>query len=181
MEKQTNSLVGHPIRFEHSQLVVPADPIIPFIEGDGSGPDIWRAACRVMDAAVEKAYHGERRIAWKEVYAGKKAADRTNEWLPTETIQSFKDYLVGIKGPLMTPVGGGMRSLNVALRKALDLYVCMRPVRWFEGVPSPVCHPESMNMVIFRENTEDLYAGIEFESGSPEYRRFSEILRAEFP
>ena len=157
---------GEPIRFQNGKLHVPQRPIIPFIEGDGTGPDIWRAASRVFDAAVEKAYRDERQIAWMEVYAGQKAFDRFGEWLPEETIEAFREFLVGIKGPLTTPVGGGIRSLNVALRKALDLYVCLRPVRYFQGVPSPVKHPEDVDMVIFRENTEDIYTGVEFEAGT---------------
>ncbi|HRK21646.1 MAG TPA: isocitrate/isopropylmalate family dehydrogenase, partial [Fimbriimonadaceae bacterium] len=144
------------------RLQVPNDPIIPFIEGDGTGPDIWRSSVRVLDAAVEKAYGGSRKIEWKEVLAGEKAFNETGSWLPDATLDAFNQYLVGIKGPLTTPVGGGIRSLNVALRQMLDLYVCLRPVRWFEGVPSPVKHPEAVDMVIFRENTEDIYAGIEF-------------------
>ncbi len=140
---------------------VPDNPIIPFIEGDGTGPDIWAASVRVFDAAVEKAYGGRRKIAWTEVLAGQKAFDETGEWLPEATVEAFRDHLVGIKGPLTTPIGGGIRSLNVALRQMLDLYVCLRPVRWYEGVPSPVKRPEDVNMVIFRENTEDIYAGIE--------------------
>ena len=146
-------------------MIVPDHPILPFIEGDGTGPDIWRASVRVFDAAVEKAYGGKRKIAWLEVLAGEKAFDQTGNWLPDETLEAFRKYLVGIKGPLTTPVGGGIRSLNVALRQMLDLYVCLRPVRWFKGVPSPVKHPEKVDMVIFRENTEDIYAGIEFADG----------------
>src|SRR5436189_433872 len=162
-------------------LVVPDDPIIPFIEGDGTGPDIWRASVRVLDAAVEKAYNGKKKITWKEVLAGEKAFKQTNNWLPDETLTAFKDYLVGIKGPLTTPVGGGIRSLNVALRQILDLYVCLRPVRWFEGVPSPVKKPGAVDMVIFRENTEDIYAGIEFPAGSAESKKVLDFLQAEFP
>ena len=148
------------------RLDVPNEPIIPFIEGDGVGPDIWAAARRVFDAAVEKAYGGARRVSWVEVLAGQKAFDRTGQWLPDETIETFRTHLVGIKGPLTTPVGGGIRSLNVALRQILDLYVCLRPVRWYPGVPSPVKHPELVDMVIFRENTEDVYAGKELEEGT---------------
>jgi isocitrate dehydrogenase len=162
-------------------LNVPDRPIIPFIEGDGTGPDIWRAAVRVFDAAVEKAYGGKRRIAWKEVLAGEKAFNVTGQWLPEETLEAFKTYLVGIKGPLTTPVGGGIRSLNVALRQMLDLYVCLRPVRWFKGVPSPVKHPEKVDMVIFRENTEDIYAGIEYAAGTPEAQKVLDFLSREFP
>ena len=149
------------ITVQNGKLNVPDEPIIPFIEGDGTGPDIWRASVRVFDAAVQKAYGGKRKIAWKEVLAGEKSFKQHNTWLPDETVEAFKTYLVGIKGPLTTPVGGGIRSLNVALRQMLDLYVCLRPVRYFDGVPSPVKHPEKVDIVIFRENTEDIYAGIE--------------------
>jgi len=168
--------MASPITMEAGELVVPDEPIIPFIEGDGTGPDIWRASRYVFDSAVEKAYGGHRRIGWKEVVAGQKAFDETGEWLPQETIDAFKEYLVGIKGPLTTPVGGGIRSLNVALRQLLDLYVCLRPVRYFHGVPSPVKHPELIDMVIFRENTEDVYAGRELEEGTPEVKRLLEFL-----
>ena len=161
-------------------LRVPDEPIIPFIEGDGTGVDIWPAAQRVMDAAVEKSYGGRRTIAWTEVLAGQKAFDQTGDWLPEATVDSFRDHLIGIKGPLTTPVGGGIRSLNVALRQILDLYVCLRPVRWFTGVPSPVLHPEKVDMVIFRENTEDIYAGLEVEEGTPEARQLIELLRDSF-
>ena len=157
-------------------LSVPSDPIIPFIEGDGIGPDIWAAAVRVLDAAVEKAYGGERRIEWKEVLAGQKAFDATGEWLPDATVEAFREYLVGIKGPLTTPVGGGIRSLNVALRQILDLYVCLRPVRWYTGVPSPVKQPALIDMVIFRENTEDVYAGKELEAGSEDVEKLLAFL-----
>jgi isocitrate dehydrogenase len=160
-------------------LQVPNDPIIPFIEGDGTGPDIWRAASRVFDAAVEKAYRGERKLVWHEVLAGEKAFNETNDWLPEATLDAFRNYLVGIKGPLTTPVGGGIRSLNVALRQKLDLYVCLRPVRWYQGVPSPVKDPGSVDMVIFRENTEDIYAGIEWAAGSPEAKRVIEFFQKE--
>ena len=163
------------------QLQVPDDPIVPFIEGDGTGPDIWRASVRVFDAAVAKAYGGARKIQWKEVLAGEKAFKQVNNWLPDETLDAFRTYLVGIKGPLTTPVGGGIRSLNVALRQVLDLYVCLRPVRWFRGVPSPVKHPEKIDAVIFRENTEDIYAGIEFPAGSPEAQKVLDFLAKEFP
>ncbi len=163
------------------KLQVPDNPIIPFIEGDGTGPDIWAAAVRVFDASVEKAYGGNRSIAWKEVLAGQKAFDATESWLPDETVDAFKEHLVGIKGPLTTPVGGGIRSLNVALRQILDLYVCLRPVRYFAGVPSPVRHPELVDMVIFRENTEDIYAGIEFEDGDDDCVRFKQLLAEHFP
>ncbi|HEX9101483.1 MAG TPA: isocitrate/isopropylmalate family dehydrogenase, partial [Polyangia bacterium] len=159
----------------------PPRPVIPFIEGDGTGRDIWRASVRVFDAAVAKAYKGERKIQWKEVLAGEKAFKQTNNWLPDETVEAFKQYKVGIKGPLTTPVGGGIRSLNVALRQMLDLYVCLRPVRWFRGVPSPVKHPEHVDMVIFRENTEDIYAGVEWPAGSVESNKLLGFLAKEFP
>jgi isocitrate dehydrogenase len=162
-------------------LIVPDHPVIPFIEGDGTGPDIWRASQRVFDAAVERAYGGRRRIEWKQVLAGEASHAATGEWLPTATLDAFREHLVGIKGPLTTPIGGGIRSLNVALRQELDLYVCLRPVRWFEGVPSPVKQPEKTDMVIFRENTEDIYAGIEFEEGTAECATFREILKKSFP
>jgi isocitrate dehydrogenase len=161
-------------------LRVPDEPVIPFIEGDGTGPDIWAAAVRVLDAAVAKAYGGRRRLAWKEVLAGEKAFHATGEWLPEATLEAFREHLVGIKGPLTTPVGGGIRSLNVALRQVLDLYACVRPVRWYPGVPSPVRHPERIDMVIFRENTEDVYAGKEVEAGSAGAGRLLEFLRSEF-
>ena len=162
-------------------LNVPNDPIIPFIEGDGTGRDIWKASVRVFDAAVEKAYGGKRKIVWHEVYAGEKAFTKFNNWLPDQTIEDFRKYLVGIKGPLTTPIGGGIRSLNVALRQLLDLYVCLRPVRWFQGVPSPVKRPEDVDMVIFRENTEDIYAGIEFEAGTEENKKLLALLKEQFP
>ncbi len=162
-------------------LQVPNDPILPFIEGDGTGPDIWRASVRVFDAAVDKAYGGARTVEWKEVLAGEKAFNQTGNWLPDQTLEDFKKYLVGIKGPLTTPVGGGIRSLNVALRQILDLYVCLRPVRWFTGVPSPVKDPGAIDMVIFRENSEDIYAGIEFQAGTDEARRFAALLKDNFP
>jgi len=170
-----------PIARENGRLVVPDDPIIPFIEGDGTGPDIWRASVRVFDAAVQKAYGGKRRVAWKEVLAGEKSFKQLNTWLPDETVEAFRTYYVGIKGPLTTPVGGGIRSLNVALRQLLDLYVCLRPVRWFQGVPSPAKHPEKVDMVIFRENTEDIYAGIEYVAGSPEAQKVLDFFAKEFP
>ena len=154
---------------------------IPFIEGDGIGPDIWKASVRVFDAAVEKAYSGERKIDWLEAYAGEKAFNKFNNWLPDETIEQCREYLVSIKGPLTTPIGGGMRSLNVALRQLLDLYVCLRPVRWYKGVPSPVKSPENVNMVIFRENTEDIYAGIEFEEGTKSNQKFLSLFKESFP
>jgi isocitrate dehydrogenase len=172
---------GQPITISQGRLNVPDRPIIPFIEGDGTGPDIWRASVRVFDAAVAKAYGGLRKIAWKEVLAGQKAFDQTKNWLPDETVEAFAKYLVGIKGPLTTPVGGGIRSLNVALRQMLDLYVCLRPVRYFSGVPSPVKHPEKVDMVIFRENTEDIYAGIEYAAGTGESQKVLEFLRENFP
>ena len=175
------SPTGTPIVRRNGQLVVPDDPIIPFIEGDGTGPDIWRASVRVLDAAVEKAYAGKKKIAWLEVLAGEKAFKQTGNWLPDETVEAFREYFVGIKGPLTTPVGGGIRSLNVALRQLLDLYVCLRPVRWYRGVPSPVKHPEKVNMVIFRENTEDIYAGIEFAAGTPEAQKVLDFFEKEFP
>jgi isocitrate dehydrogenase len=172
---------GEKIAIRDGKLIVPDNPIIPFIEGDGTGPDIWRASVRVMDAAVAKAYGSRRRISWMEVYAGEKSYKLSNSWLPDATVQACRDYLVSIKGPLTTPVGGGIRSLNVALRQLLDLYVCLRPVRWFKGVPSPVKAPEKVDMVIFRENTEDIYAGIEFEAGTEENRKFLELFKREFP
>jgi isocitrate dehydrogenase len=161
------------------RLAVPDRPILPFIEGDGTGPDIWAASERVFDAAVEKAYGGTRKIAWFEVLAGQKSFDRTGEWLPDATLDAFREYLVGIKGPLTTPIGGGIRSLNVALRQILDLYVCLRPVRWYPGVPSPVRNPQDVDMVIFRENSEDIYAGIEWKAESPEVRKLIAFLRDE--
>ena len=172
---------GTAITRQTGRLVVPDVPIIPFIEGDGRGPDIWRASVRVLDAAVNKAYNGKRTIAWMEVYAGEKSFKKFNNWLPDDTIEAFREYYVGIKGPLTTPVGGGIRSLNVALRQLLDLYVCLRPVRWYKGVPSPVKHPEKIDMVIFRENTEDIYAGIEYAAGSPEAQKILDFLAREFP
>lgn len=163
----------------NGQLQVPNNPIVPFIEGDGTGPDIWAAASRVLDAAVEKAYKGERKIAWYEVYAGEKAFNKFNNWLPEDTLTAIREYLIAIKGPLTTPVGGGFRSLNVALRQELDLYVCLRPVRYFEGVPSPVRQPELVDMVIFRENTEDIYAGIEWQAGTEEVKKVIKFLKEE--
>ncbi len=162
-------------------LQVPSNPTIPFVQGDGTGPDIWAASVRVFDAAVEKAYNGERKIEWLEVLAGQTAFDKTGNWLPDETVDAFREYLVGIKGPLTTPVGGGIRSLNVALRQMLDLYVCLRPVKYFAGTPSPVKHPEKVDMVIFRENTEDIYAGIDFEAGSTEAVGLLEYIKANLP
>ena len=172
---------GTGISIKSGILEVPDNPIIPFIEGDGIGPDVWRATVKVLDAAVSKAYSDNRRIHWMEVYAGEKANELTGSWLPDETLDACREYLVAIKGPLTTPIGGGIRSLNVALRQILDLYVCMRPVRWFKGVPSPVKRPELIDMVIFRENTEDIYAGIEFENGTEENRRFLELFKEAFP
>jgi isocitrate dehydrogenase len=172
---------GERIRLANGRLEVPDAPIIPFIEGDGTGRDIWRASVRVFDAAVRKAYGERRRVAWMEVFAGEKAFSRFNSWLPDETVEAFREFHVGIKGPLTTPVGGGIRSLNVALRIALDLYVCLRPVRHFEGVPSPVRRPQHVDMVIFRENTEDLYSGVEFEAGTPEQAAFAALLQQQFP
>src|SRR4051794_35839517 len=163
------------------RLEVPDHPVIPFIEGDGTGPDIWRASVRVLDAAVEKEFGGKKKIAWTEVYAGEKSKQLFDSWLPDETLEAFKTYFVGIKGPLTTPVGGGIRSLNVALRQMLDLYVCLRPVRYFTGVPSPVKTPEKVEMVIFRENTEDIYAGIEWAAGSPEVKKFLALMQEHFP
>ena len=172
---------GEKITVSGDKVHVPNQPIIPFIEGDGTGRDIWRAAVRVFDTAVEKAYSGTRKIAWMEVFAGEKAYTQFNSWLPDDTIQAFREFLVGIKGPLTTPIGGGIRSLNVALRQMLDLYVCLRPVRWFHGVPSPVKNPSKVDMVIFRENTEDIYAGIEFEAGSESGIKFLKLLEEAFP
>ncbi|KFZ41401.1 MULTISPECIES: NADP-dependent isocitrate dehydrogenase [Thermoactinomyces] len=170
---------GEPITVQNGKLQVPDNPIIPFIEGDGTGPDIWAAAKRVLDAAVEKAYQGKKEIAWYEVYAGEKAYNQWGEWLPEDTLTAIREYLVAIKGPLTTPVGGGIRSLNVALRQELDLYVCLRPVRYFEGVPSPVKKPQDVDMVIFRENSEDIYAGIEWEAGSEEVKKVIQFLQEE--
>ena len=169
------------ITIAHGKLTVPDRPIVPFIEGDGTGPDIWRASVRVLDAAVAKAYAGKRKIEWLEVLAGEKAFKQTGNWLPEETLTAFRDYLVGIKGPLTTPTGGGIRSLNVALRQQLDLYVCLRPVQWFTGVPSPVKNPGKVDMVIFRENTEDIYAGIDFEAGSEIALKTLEFIKTNFP
>jgi len=174
-------MAGEKITLKDGKLNVPDNPIVPFIEGDGTGPDIWRASQAVVDAAVEKAYSGKKKIAWMEVLAGEKAHKLKNNWLPDETVTAFREYLVGIKGPLTTPVGGGIRSLNVALRQLLDLYVCLRPVRYFKGVPSPVKAPEKVDMVIFRENTEDIYAGIEYAAGSPEAQKVLDFWAREFP
>ncbi len=172
---------GVKITISGGKLNVPDHPIIPFIEGDGTGRDIWRASVRVLDAAVAKAYQGKRKIAWTEVYAGEKAFTKFNNWLPDETVEAFREYIIGIKGPLTTPIGGGIRSLNVALRQMLDLYVCLRPVRWFKGVPSPVKNPAKVDMVIFRENTEDIYAGIEWEAGSEQAKKLLAFIEKEFP
>ena len=170
---------GEKITVTNGVLNVPNNPIVPFIEGDGTGPDIWAAASRVLDASVEKAYKGERKLVWKEVLAGEKAFNQTGEWLPSETLDVINEYLIAIKGPLTTPIGGGIRSLNVALRQELDLFVCLRPVRWFEGVPSPVKRPQDTDMVIFRENTEDIYAGIEYAKGSDEVKKLISFLKDE--
>src|SRR5580700_8137178 len=179
-EKISAPAGGAKMSISKGRLIVPDNPIVPFIEGDGTGPDIWRASVRVMDAAVQKAYRGRRKIHWLEVYAGEKANKLLNTWLPDETVTACRDYLVSIKGPLTTPVGGGIRSLNVALRQLLDLYVCLRPVRWFKGVPSPVKNPQKVDMVIFRENTEDIYVGIEFEAGTDENKKFRELFKQAF-
>ena len=172
---------GEKITIKDGKLQVPDKPIIPFVEGDGTGRDIWRASVRVFDAAIQKAYGGKRKVHWMEVFAGEKAFRQFKSWLPDETVEAFKEFLVGIKGPLTTPIGGGIRSLNVALRKALDLYVCQRPVRYFNGVPSPVKHPEYVDMVIFRENTEDIYTGIEFQLGTEDNQKFKKLLKETFP
>lgn len=181
MSVENSSTQGSKITISNGKLNVPDDPIIPFIEGDGIGPDVWAATERVLDAAVEKYYGGKRKIHWREVLAGEKANQQTGSWLPDATLDACREYLVAIKGPLTTPIGGGIRSLNVALRQILDLYVCLRPVRWYNGVPSPVKNPQKVDMVIFRENTEDIYAGIEFEAGSDENKRLLSILEEEFP
>jgi isocitrate dehydrogenase len=173
--------IGTAITRRGGQLVVPDDPIIPFIEGDGTGRDIWRASVRVLNAAVDKAYRGKRKIAWMEVFAGEKSFKQFGSWLPDDTVEAFREYYVGLKGPLTTPIGGGFRSLNVALRQLLDLYVCLRPVRWYKGVPSPVKHPEKVDMVVFRENTEDIYAGIEYPAGTPEAQKILDFFEKEFP
>jgi isocitrate dehydrogenase len=172
---------GAKITISSGQLQVPDNPILPFIEGDGTGPDIWRSAVRVLDASVAKAYGGNKKIHWLEVFAGQKAFDSFDNWLPDATVEACREYLVSIKGPLTTPIGGGIRSLNVALRQLLDLYVCLRPVRWFKGVPSPVAHPEYVDMLIFRENTEDIYAGIEFEQGAEDNAKFLRVFKENFP
>ena len=172
---------GGKISIHNGKLTVPSNPVLPFIRGDGTGPDIWAASQRVFDAAVQKAYSGERKVAWFEVFAGETAKNKFDNWLPEDTIEAFKEFLVGIKGPLTTPVGGGIRSLNVALRQMLDLYVCLRPVQYFQGVPSPVKHPEKVDMIIFRENTEDIYAGIDYQAGSPEAKKILEFMQRELP
>jgi len=172
---------GGKISIQKGKLNVPDNPILPFIRGDGTGPDIWAASQQVFEAAAQKAYGGKRKIAWFEVYAGETAKKKYDDWLPDDTIEAFKEYLVGIKGPLTTPVGGGIRSLNVALRQMLDLYVCLRPVQYFAGVPSPVKHPEKVDMIIFRENTEDIYAGIDYQAGSPEAKKILEFIERELP
>jgi isocitrate dehydrogenase len=179
--KDVTPPVGGKISIQNGKLNVPDNAILPFIRGDGTGPDIWAASQRVFDAAVAKAYGGKRKVAWFEVYAGETAKNKFDNWLPDDTVEAFKEYLVGIKGPLTTPVGGGIRSLNVALRQLLDLYVCLRPVQYFKGVPSPVKHPEKVDMVIFRENTEDIYAGIDYQAGSPEAKKLLEFLSRELP
>jgi len=179
--KDVTPPAGGKISIQNGKLNVPENPILPFIRGDGTGPDIWAASVRVFDAAVQKAYGGKRKVSWFEVFAGEAAKNKFDNWLPDETVEAFKEYLVGIKGPLTTPVGGGIRSLNVALRQMLDLYVCLRPVQWFSGVPSPVKHPEKVDMVIFRENTEDIYAGIEYAAGTPEAQKVLDFLAKDFP
>src|SRR6266480_902497 len=172
---------GCVIEFKKGKFMIPDNPIIPYIEGDGTGRDIWKASVRVVDSAVEQAYLGKRRIVWYEVFAGEKAKDLFGTWLPDQTVDAFRDLRIGIKGPLTTPIGGGIRSLNVALRQILDLFVCLRPVRYFKGVPSPVRQPELVHMVIFRENTEDTYAGIEYAAGSPEAQKILDFFAKEFP
>jgi len=179
--KDVTPPAGGRISIKNGRLNVPENPVLPFIRGDGTGPDIWTASQRVFDAAVQRAYGGKRKIAWFEVYAGETAKNKFDNWLPDDTIEAFKEFVVGIKGPLTTPVGGGIRSLNVALRQLLDLYVCLRPVQYFQGVPSPVKHPEKVNMVIFRENTEDIYAGIDYQAGSPEAKKILEFMQRELP
>lgn len=179
LEKFELPTEGEQITIEGGKLLVPDHPVIPFIEGDGTGRDIWKASKRVLDAAVEKAYGGKKSIAWYEVFAGEKAFNTYGEWLPNDTLEAIREYIVAIKGPLTTPIGGGIRSLNVALRQELDLYVCLRPVRYFDGVPSPVKHPELVDMVIFRENTEDIYAGIEYQEGSDQVKKVIEFLQNE--
>ncbi len=179
--KDVTPPAGGKISIQNGKLNVPDNPILPFIRGDGTGPDIWAASVRVFDAAIQKAYGGKRKVSWFEVFAGETAKTKFDNWLPDDTVEAFKEYLVGIKGPLTTPVGGGIRSLNVALRQMLDLYVCLRPVQYFSGVPSPVKHPEKVDMTIFRENTEDIYAGIEYVAGSPEAQKILDFLAKDFP
>src|SRR5690349_3531114 len=179
--KDLKAPAGGKITIKAGKLNVPENPVVPFIRGDGTGPDIWAASERVFDAAVKKAYGGKRKVSWFEVFAGEAAKNKFDNWLPDDTVEAFKEYLVGIKGPLTTPVGGGIRSLNVALRQMLDLYVCLRPVQWFKGVPSPVKHPEKVEMTIFRENTEDIYAGIEYAAGTPEATKILNFFEKEFP
>jgi len=179
--KNVKPPAGGKISIQNGKLTVPDNPILPFIRGDGTGPDIWAASVRVFDAAVQKAYGGKRKVAWFEVFAGETAKNKFDNWLPDDTVTAFKEFLVGIKGPLTTPIGGGIRSLNVALRQMLDLYVCLRPVQYFQGVPSPVKHPEKVNVVIFRENTEDIYAGIDFEAGKEQALKTIEFLKTNFP
>ena len=179
--KDVTPPAGGKISIKAGKLTVPENPIIPFIRGDGTGPDIWASSVRVFDAAVAKAYGGKRKISWFEVFAGETSKNKFDNWLPDDTVEAFREYLVGIKGPLTTTVGGGIRSLNVALRQMLDLYVCLRPVQWFTGVPSPVKHPEKVNMVIFRENTEDIYAGIDYQAGSVEAKKILDFIQKELP
>ncbi|HEX4343550.1 MAG TPA: isocitrate dehydrogenase (NADP(+)) [Verrucomicrobiae bacterium] len=179
--KDVTPPAGGKISITNGKLHVPENPILPFIRGDGTGPDIWASSVRVFDAAVQHAYGGKRKISWFEVFAGEESFKRFNNWLPDDTVEAFREYLIGIKGPLTTPIGGGIRSLNVALRQMLDLYVCLRPVQWFTGVPSPVKHPEKVDMVIFRENTEDIYAGIEYAGGTPESQKILDFLQQNFP
>jgi isocitrate dehydrogenase len=180
-DKDITPPAGGTISIKNGKLNVPDNPILPFIRGDGTGPDIWAASQRVFDAAVQKAYGGKRKVAWFEVFAGETSKNKFDNWLPDDTVEAFKEFLVGIKGPLTTPVGGGIRSLNVALRQLLDLYVCLRPVQYFQGVPSPVKRPEKVNVIIFRENTEDIYAGIDYQAGSPEAKKILEFLQRELP
>src|SRR5882757_790354 len=179
--KDVTPPAGGKISVQNGKLNVPDNPILPFIRGDGTGPDIWHASQKVFDTAVEKAYGGKRKVAWFEVFAGEASKNKFDNWLPDDTVEAFREFLVGIKGPLTTPVGGGIRSLNVALRQMLDLYVCLRPVRYFTGVPSPVKRPEKVDMVIFRENTEDIYAGIEYAGGSPESQKILDFMAQNFP
>src|SRR6187402_114327 len=179
--KDVTPPAGGKITIKAGKLNVPENPVIPFIRGDGTGPDIWAASVRVFDAAVQKAYGGKKKISWFEVFAGESSKTKFDNWLPDDTVEAFKEFLVGIKGPLTTPVGGGIRSLNVALRQMLDLYVCLRPVQYFKGVPSPVKRPEKVDMIIFRENTEDIYAGIEYAASTPEAQKILNFIEKEFP